>query len=168
MALIHPIKDKLPVMGENCYIAENAIIAGDVVIGSDCSVWFNAVIRGDVNSIKIGSRTNIQDGAVIHCTYKKAATVIGDNVSIGHRAIVHGCTVEDNALIGMGASVVDHAVVEKDCIIAAGAVVLENTRCEPGYVYADIPAKKVNQLTAGQIEGLQKTADNYVMYSSWF
>ena len=158
----------MPVMGENCFIAENATIAGDVVMGKDCSVWFNAVIRGDVNSIKIGSRTNIQDGAVIHCTYEKAATLIGDNVSIGHRAIVHGCTVEDNSLIGMGAIVMDRAVVEKNCIIAAGAVVLENTRCESGYIYAGIPAKKVKQLTTAQIEGLQKTADNYVMYSSWF
>jgi len=168
MALILPVKNKLPVMGENCFIAENATIAGDVVMGSNCSVWFNAVIRGDVNSIKIGSRTNIQDGAVIHCTYEKAPTLIGDKVSIGHRAIVHGCTVEDNALIGMGAIVMDHAVVEKNCIIAAGAVVLENTRCESGYIYAGIPAKKVKQLTPEQIDGLQKTANNYVMYSSWF
>jgi len=168
MALILPVKNIMPVMGENCFIAENATIAGDVVMGADCSVWFNAVIRGDVNSIKIGSRTNIQDGAVIHCTYKKAATLIGDNVSIGHRAIVHGCTVEDNSLIGMGAIVMDHAVVEKNCIIAAGAVVLENARCESGYIYAGIPAKKVKQLTEEQINGLQKTADNYVMYSSWF
>lgn len=168
MALILPVKNILPEIGENCFIAENATIAGDVVMGSDCSVWFNAVIRGDVNSIKIGTRTNIQDGAVIHCTYNKAATLIGDNVSIGHRAIVHGCTVEDNALIGMGAIVMDHAVVEKNCIIAAGAVVLENTRCESGFIYAGIPAKKVKQLTTEQIEGLQKTADNYVMYSSWF
>lgn len=158
----------MPVMGENCFIAENATIAGDVVMGSDCSVWFNAVIRGDVNSIKIGSRTNIQDGAVIHCTYKKAATVIGDNVSIGHRAIVHGCTVQDNVLIGMGAIVMDHAVVEKNCIIAAGAVVLENARCESGFIYAGIPAKRVKPLTPEQIEGLKKTAENYVMYSSWF
>lgn len=168
MALILSVNNIMPVMGENCFIAENATIAGDVVMGADCSVWFNAVIRGDVNSIKIGSRTNIQDGAVIHCTYLKAATVIGDNVSIGHRAIVHGCTVEDNALIGMGAIVMDHAVVEKNCIIAAGAVVLENARCESGYIYAGIPAKKVKQLTEEQINGLQKTADNYVMYSSWF
>lgn len=168
MALILTVNNIMPVMGENCFIAENATIAGDVVMGADCSVWFNAVIRGDVNSIKIGSRTNIQDGAVIHCTYKKAATLIGDNVSIGHRAIVHGCTVEDNSLIGMGAIVMDHAVVEKNCIIAAGAVVLENARCESGYIYAGIPAKKVKQLTEEQINGLQKTADNYVMYSSWF
>ena len=168
MALILPVKNIFPVIGENCYIAENATIAGDVVIGNECSVWFNAVIRGDVNSITIGSRTNIQDGAVIHCTYKKAATIIGDNVSIGHRAIVHGCTVEDNSLIGMGAIVMDHAVVERNCIIAAGAVVLENTRCESGYIYAGIPAKKVKQLTEEQVERLLKTADNYVMYSGWF
>ncbi len=168
MALILPVKNIFPVIGENCYIAENATIAGDVVIGHECSVWFNAVIRGDVNSITIGSRTNIQDGAVIHCTYQRAATVIGDNVSIGHRAIVHGCTVEDNSLIGMGAIVMDHAVVERNCIIAAGAVVLENTRCESGYIYAGIPAKKIKQLTEEQIEGMRKTADNYVMYSGWF
>lgn len=168
MALILPVKNIFPVIGENCYIAENATIAGDVVMGDECSVWFNAVIRGDVNSIKIGSRTNIQDGAVIHCTYEKAATIIGNNVSIGHRAIVHGCTVEDNSLIGMGAIVMDHAVVGKNCIIAAGAVILENTVCESGYIYAGIPAKKVKQLTEDQIEGMRKTSDNYVMYSGWF
>ncbi len=168
MALILPVKEIYPVMGENCFIAENATIAGDVVMGRDCSVWFTAVIRGDVNSIKIGNGTNIQDGAVIHCTYKKAATVIGNNVSIGHRAIVHGCTVEDNSLIGMGAVVMDHALVEMNCIIAAGAVVLENTRCESGYIYAGIPAKKVKKLTEEQISGLKKTAENYVMYSGWF
>ncbi|MEP6260090.1 MAG: gamma carbonic anhydrase family protein [Gillisia sp.] len=168
MALILPVRGISPKIEESCFIAENATITGDVEMGQDCSVWFNAVIRGDVNSIRIGNKTNIQDGAVIHCTYEKAATVIGNNVSIGHRAIVHGCTVEDNALIGMGAIVMDHAVVGKDCIIAAGAVVLENTICEPGYIYAGIPAKKVKQLTPVQIEGLQKTANNYVMYSGWF
>lgn len=168
MALILPVRGISPKIEESCFIAENATIAGDVELGHDCSVWFNAVIRGDVNSIRIGNKTNIQDGAVIHCTYEKAATVIGNNVSIGHRAIVHGCTVEDNSLIGMGAVVMDHAVVEKDCIIAAGAVVLENSICESGYIYAGIPAKKVKQLTPDQIEGLQKTANNYVMYSGWF
>lgn len=168
MALILPVKEKEPQLGDNCFMAENATIAGDVVMGSDCTIWFNAVIRGDVNSIKIGNKTNIQDGAVIHCTYEKASTEIGNNVSIGHRAIVHGCTIEDNSLIGMGAIVMDHAVVRKNCIIAAGAVVLENTLCEAGFIYAGVPARKVKQLTTEQIENLKKTADNYVMYSSWF
>lgn len=168
MPLILPVKGVHPRITDNSFIAENATITGDVEMGEHCSVWFNAVIRGDVNSIRIGNTTNIQDGAVIHCTYEKAATFIGNNVSIGHRAIVHGCTVEDNSLIGMGAIVMDHAVVQKNCIIAAGAVVLENTICESGHIYAGIPAKKVKQLTRDQIEGLTKTANNYVMYSGWF
>ncbi|GEO03895.1 gamma carbonic anhydrase family protein [Adhaeribacter aerolatus] len=168
MALLLPVKDIYPQLGENCFIAPNATIVGDVTLGNDCSVWFNAVIRGDVNSIRIGNKTNIQDGAVIHCTYQKAATVIGDNVSIGHNAIVHGCTVHDNVLIGMGAIVMDKAVVESNCIVAAGAIVLENTVCEAGYIYAGIPAKKVKQLSPEQINNLAKTADNYVMYGSWF
>ena len=168
MPLILPVKGVHPRITDNSFIAENATITGDVEMGEHCSVWFNAVIRGDVNSIRIGNTTNIQDGAVIHCTYEKAATFIGNNVSIGHRAIVHGCTVEDNSLIGMGAIVMDHAVVQKNCIIAAGAVVLENTICESGHIYAGIPAKKVKQLTRDQIDGLTKTANNYVMYSGWF
>ena len=168
MALILPVKEKKPQLGDDCFVAENATIVGDVIMGSECSVWFNAVIRGDVNSIKIGSKTNIQDGAVIHCTYEKASTTVGNNVSIGHRAIVHGCTVEDNVLIGMGAIVMDKAVVEENCIIAAGAVVLENTLCESGHIYAGVPARKVKQLTAEQIERQKKTANNYIMYSSWF
>lgn len=155
-------------MGEDCYIAENATIVGDVILGDECSVWFNAVIRGDVNAIRIGNKTNIQDGAVIHCTYQKAATTIGNNVSIGHNAIVHGCTVEDNVLIGMGAIVMDNALVQQNCIVAAGAIVLENTVCESGYIYAGIPAKKVKQVSEEQIEGMKKTAGNYVMYSGWF
>lgn len=168
MALILPVKDKLPQFGADCFLAENATIAGDVIMGSECSVWFTAVVRGDVNSIRIGDRTNIQDGAVIHCTYEKAATTIGNDVSIGHRAIVHGCRVEDGALIGMGAIVMDKAVVQENCIIAAGAVVLENTVCETGHIYAGIPARKVKKLTQEQISGLKKTAGNYIMYSSWF
>ena len=168
MALILPVKEKKPQLGKDCFVAENATIVGDVIMGNECSVWFNAVIRGDVNSIRIGNKTNIQDGAVIHCTFQKASTVIGNNVSIGHRAIVHGCTIEDNALIGMGAIVMDHAVVEKNAIIAAGAVVLEKSVCESGFVYAGVPAKKVKQLSKEQIQGLQQTANNYVMYSSWF
>ncbi|WP_161889152.1 gamma carbonic anhydrase family protein [Pontibacter russatus] len=168
MPVILPVKGVKPQMGRDCYIAENATIVGDVILGNECSVWFNAVIRGDVNSIRIGDKTNIQDGAVIHCTYQKAATTIGSNVSVGHNAIVHGCTVEDNVLIGMGAIVMDNAVVQQNCIVAAGAIVLENTVCEAGYIYAGIPAKKVKQLSPEQVEGLAKTADNYVLYSSWF
>ena len=168
MALILPVKEIYPKLGKNCFIAENATIAGDVVMGTECSIWFGAVIRGDVNSIRIGNGTNVQDGAVIHCTYQKASTVIGNNVSIGHRAIVHGCTIDDDVLIGMGAIVMDNAVVQNNCIIAAGAVVLENTICESGYIYAGMPAKKVKQLSPDQIEGLKKTAGNYIIYSTWF
>ncbi|OKL42160.1 gamma carbonic anhydrase family protein [Pontibacter flavimaris] len=168
MPVILPVKGVRPQMGEGCWIAENATIVGDVVMGDECSIWFNAVIRGDVNSIRIGNRTNIQDGAVIHCTYERAATTIGNNVSIGHNAIVHGCTVHDNSLVGMGSIVMDNAVVQEKCIIAAGAIVLENTVCESGWIYAGIPARKVKQLSQEQVEGLAKTANNYVMYSSWF
>lgn len=168
MSIILPVKDKFPKFGSDCFIAENATIVGDVILGKNCSIWFNAVIRGDVNSIEIGNATNIQDGAVIHCTYQKAATRIGNNVSIGHRAIVHGCTVEDDCLIGMGAIVMDNVVVEKGCIVAAGAVVLENTICEAGYVYAGVPAKKIKKLSEKQLLNLKKTAENYILYSSWF
>lgn len=168
MPVILPVKGIEPVIDKTCFIAENATIVGDVVLEQDCSVWFTAVIRGDVNSIRVGSKSNIQDGAVIHCTYEKAATTIGNNVSIGHRAIVHGCTINDNALIGMGAIVMDHAVVKENCIIAAGAVVLENTICEAGCIYAGIPAKKVKELSSQQIANLKRTAQNYVMYSGWF
>ncbi|WP_276498878.1 gamma carbonic anhydrase family protein [Pontibacter litorisediminis] len=168
MPVILPVKGVRPQMGEGCWIAENATIVGDVVMGDECSIWFNAVIRGDVNSIRIGNKTNIQDGAVIHCTYERAATTIGNNVSIGHNAIVHGCTVHDNSLVGMGAIVMDNAVVEQNCIVAAGAIVLENTICESGWIYAGIPARKVKQLSQEQLEGLARTANNYVMYSGWF
>lgn len=168
MPLILPVKDNTPEFGKDCFIAENASIVGDVVMGEQCSVWFNAVIRGDVNAIRIGDKTNIQDGAVIHCTYEKAATIIGNNVSVGHNAIVHGCEVKDNVLIGMGAIVMDKAVVGENCIIAAGAVVLENTICEPGHIYAGTPARKIKKLSKDQITNLTKTAKNYIMYSGWF
>ena len=168
MPLILPVEDKSPQIGPDCFIAENATIVGDVLLGKECSIWFTAVVRGDVNSIRIGDRTNIQDGAVIHCTYKKAATTIGNNVSIGHRAIVHGCQIEDNVLIGMGAIVMDDAIVKEGCIIAAGAVVLEKTICEAGHIYAGVPAKKVKKLSEEQIKNLEKTAANYIMYSDWF
>ena len=167
MPLILPIKGVSPKLGADCYVAENATIVGDVVLGDTCTVWFNAVIRGDVNAIRIGNKTNIQDGAVIHCTYLRAATTISNNVSIGHNAIVHGCTVEDNVLIGMGSIVMDNAVVQKNCIVAAGSVVLENTICESGYIYAGVPAKKVKALSPEQIAGMAKTADNYVLYANW-
>lgn len=168
MPVILSVKDKNPIWGTNCFIAQNATIVGDVTMGDNCSVWFNAVIRGDVNSITIGNDTNIQDGAVIHATYQKAATVIGNRVSVGHNAIVHGCTLEDHILVGMGAIVMDHAVVEPYCIIAAGAVVLENTRCESGFLYAGMPAKKIKPITEMQRALLDKLPDNYIMYSDWF
>ncbi len=169
MALIKAVKGIAPTFGKNCYLAENATIVGDVVMGDDCSVWFQAVIRGDVHQIRIGNKVNVQDGAIIHCTYQKAPTTIGHNVSIGHRAIVHGCTVEDNVLIGMGAIVMDHAHVPSNCLIAAGAVVLENSKLESGYIYAGVPAKKIKALSAEQFgDSVVRIADNYLMYSSWF
>lgn len=168
MPLILPVKDKNPDWGNDCFIAENATIVGDVVMGDNCSVWFNAVIRGDVNYIKIGNNTNIQDGAVIHATYLRAATNIGNNVSIGHNALVHGCTLHDNVLVGMGAIVMDHADVQPFVIIGAGSVVLENTVCESGYLYAGSPAKKIKPLSEEQKELLKKLPNNYIMYSGWF
>jgi carbonic anhydrase/acetyltransferase-like protein (isoleucine patch superfamily) len=168
MPVILPVKDKSPVWGSDCFIAENCTIVGDVVMGDNCSVWFNAVIRGDVHYIKIGNNTNIQDGAVIHATYLKAPTNIGNNVSIGHNALVHGCTLHNHTLVGMGAIVMDHAVVNEFVIIAAGAVVLENTICESGYLYAGIPAKKIKPLTDEQRAMLKQLPQNYIMYSGWF
>jgi carbonic anhydrase/acetyltransferase-like protein (isoleucine patch superfamily) len=168
MPLILPVEDKNPIWGDNCFIAQNATIVGDVTMGNNCSVWFNAVIRGDVNSITIGNDSNIQDGAVIHATYQKASTTIGDRVSVGHNAIVHGCTLQDHILVGMGAIVMDNAIVEPYCIIAAGAVVLENTICESGYLYAGMPAKKIKPITESQRALLDKLPDNYIMYADWF
>lgn len=167
-ALILPVHGITPTIGADCFLADNATVVGDVVLGRGCTVWFTAVIRGDVNSIRIGDETNIQDGAVLHCTYQKAALTIGARVSIGHRALVHGCTIEDDVLIGMGAIVMDHAVVSRGCLIAAGAVVLENTVCEPGYLYAGVPAKKIKLVSEAQAEGLRRTAANYQLYASWF
>jgi carbonic anhydrase/acetyltransferase-like protein (isoleucine patch superfamily) len=169
MALILPVKGISPQIPDNCFIAPNATITGEVVMGDQCSVWFNAVIRGDVNSITMGNKVNVQDGACIHCTYLKAKTTIGNNVSIGHHAMVHGCTLEDNVLIGMGAIVMDHVVVGANSIIAAGAVVLENTVVPPGSVYAGIPAKKVKDISPELQKGeIERIANNYVMYSSWY
>lgn len=168
MPLILPVKGVLPKIAEHCFVAENATIVGDVEMGVHCSVWFSAVVRGDVNYIRIGKYTNIQDGVVIHGTYETAPTEIGSYVNIGHRALVHGCTIEDHVLIGMGAIVMDKAVVESYSIIAAGAVVLEGTYCESGYIYAGIPAKKIKPMTVAQRQLLEELPNRYVMYSSWF
>lgn len=169
MALIKPVKGVLPKFGKDCFLAENSTIVGDVEMGDNCSIWFNAVIRGDVNSIRIGNKVNVQDGAVIHCTYQKTKTNIGNNVSIGHNAIVHGCTVHDNVLIGMGAIVMDNCVIHSNSLVAAGAVVLENTVIEAGCIYAGVPAKKVKDISQELIHGeINRIADNYLMYSSWF
>jgi len=169
MALIKSLNGKTPVFGENCFCAENATIIGDVVMGNDCSVWFNTVVRGDVHFIRIGNKVNIQDGAVIHCTYKKSPTTIGNNVSIAHNAVVHGCTINDNVLIGMGAVIMDDVIIESNCVIAAGAVVLEKTIVESGSVYAGAPAKKIKSISKELIEGqIQRIADSYLMYASWY
>jgi len=168
MALILPVKGVYPKIAEDCFVADNATIVGDVEIARGCSLWFNAVVRGDVNFIRIGERTNIQDGAVIHCTYETAPTVIGDHVNVGHQALVHGCTIKSRVLVGMGAIVMDHAVVESYVIIAAGAVVLEGTVCEEGYLYAGVPARKIKPITPEQRRLLDELPDRYVMYSGWF
>lgn len=168
MPVILPVKGVLPEIPEDCFVAPNATIVGDVVMGKECSVWFNAVIRGDVNKIRMGDKVNVQDGACIHCTYEKTQAIIGNNVSIGHNAIVHGCKVEDNVLIGMGAIVMDNVTVGSNSIIAAGAVVLEGTQIESGSIYAGVPAKKVKDISPELLEGeVGRIANNYVMYSSW-
>jgi carbonic anhydrase/acetyltransferase-like protein (isoleucine patch superfamily) len=167
--LIKTVNGKSPNIPLDCYVAENATIVGDVSFGASCSVWFNAVIRGDVNSITIGNKVNIQDGAVIHCTYKKHPTIIGSNVSIGHNAIVHGCVIQDNVLIGMGAIVMDNCVVESNSIVAAGAVITQNTIVSSGSIWAGVPAKKVKDIDQSDFAGeIGRISDNYLMYSSWF
>jgi carbonic anhydrase/acetyltransferase-like protein (isoleucine patch superfamily) len=169
MAIIKSVNGVHPSIPEDCFIAENATIVGDVKLGNECSVWFNAVLRGDVNRITVGNKVNIQDGAVIHCTYQKHATMIGNNVSIGHNAIVHGCTIQDNVLVGMGAIVMDNCTIESNVIIAAGAVVTQNTIVKSGSIYAGIPAKKVKEIDQSDFAGeINRIANNYVMYSSWF
>ena len=167
--IIKEVNGKSPEIPKDCYIAENAVIVGDVVMGRQCSVWFNAVIRGDVHYIKIGNKVNVQDGAVIHCTYQKYPTHIGNHVSIGHNAIVHGCTVHDNVLIGMGSIVMDGCVVEPGSIIAAGAVLTQHSRVEAGSVYAGIPARKIKEVSPELLSGeIGRIAHNYTMYSEWF
>ena len=169
MPLIKSVNRKSPQIPEDCFIAENATIVGDVSMGLNCSIWFNAVIRGDVHYIKMGDKVNVQDGAVIHATYQKSPTTIGNNVSIGHNAIVHGCTIHDNVLIGMGSIVMDDCIVESNSIIAAGAVVTQNTRVEAGSIYAGVPAKKVKDISKELISGeINRIAENYVTYSDWF
>ncbi|MET6989027.1 gamma carbonic anhydrase family protein [Sediminicola arcticus] len=167
--IIKTIRGKTPIIGEDCFIADNAVIVGDVTMGSQCSIWFNAVLRGDVNFIKMGNKVNVQDGAVIHCTYLKASTTIGNNVSIGHNALVHGCTIHDNVLIGMGSIVMDDCVVESNSIIAAGAVLTKGTHVPAGTIFAGMPAKKIKdispELSAGEID---RIAEAYVKYSGWY
>ncbi|MAU16169.1 MAG: gamma carbonic anhydrase family protein [Muricauda sp.] len=167
--IIKPVRGKSPEIGKDCFIAENATIVGEVSMGDQCSVWFNAVIRGDVHFIKMGNKVNVQDGAVIHCTYQKSPTTIGNNVSIGHNALVHGCTIKDNVLVGMGSIIMDDCVVESNSIIAAGAVVTKGTHVEAGSVYAGMPAKKIKDISPELSKGeIDRIANNYVKYSSWF
>ena len=169
MAIILPVEDKHPQFGKDCFVAPNATIVGDVVMGDNCSVWFSAVIRGDVNSIRLGNKVNVQDGAVIHATFQKTKTIVGNNISIGHNAIVHGCTINDNVLVGMGSIIMDNAVIQSNTIIAAGAVVLEGTICEAGSIYAGVPAKKIKDISQDLISGeIERIANNYIKYSNWF
>ena len=169
MALIREVNGKAPKMHESVWLAENATVVGDVTMGEGCSVWFSAVVRGDVNRIVLGKNVNVQDGAVLHCTYKRSQTIIGDNVSIGHNAIVHGCKVHDNVLIGMGSIVMDHVVINENVIVAAGAIVLENTELESNSIYAGVPAKKVKTLSSDAFEdNVKRIAGSYKLYASWF
>ena len=169
MALIKSCRGNTPLFGDNCWLAENATVVGDVRMGNDCSIWFNAVVRGDVNSIRMGNQVNVQDGAVIHCTFEKTKVNIGNNVSIGHNALLHGCEIGDDVLIGMGSIVMDNCIIESNCIIAAGAVLLEGTKVESWTIYAGVPAKKVKRLSPELFEGeVKRIAKNYVKYASWF
>ncbi len=169
MAIIKKLNGIAPEFGENCFVAENAVIIGDVKMGDDCSIWYSAVIRGDVHSIRMGNKVNVQDGVVIHCTYKKSPTNIGNNVSIAHNATVHGCTIKDNVLIGMNAVILDDAIIESNTIIAAGSVVTKGTIVESGSIYAGIPAKKIKNISPDLLEGeIQRIADSYIKYASWY
>lgn len=169
MALIKALKGKQPKIGNNCFLAENATIIGEVVMGDDCSLWFNAVVRGDVTHIHIGNKVNIQDGVMVHGTYKKAPVEIGNNVSIAHNAIVHGCTIKDNVLIGMGAIIMDHAIIESNSIVAAGALISKGTVVESGSVYAGVPARKIKDIDKELLEGeIERIANSYVMYAGWY
>lgn len=167
-AIIRPVRGIMPVWGKDCFFADNAVVTGEVTMGDQCSIWFNAVVRGDVHYIRMGDQVNVQDGAVIHCTYQKAPTTIGSRVSIGHGAVIHGCTIEDEVLIGMGAIVMDGAIIRKGALVAAGAIVLEGTEVESDWLYAGIPAKKVKPLDDRLRAVFLRTANNYVMYAKWF
>ncbi len=167
--IIKKLNGKEPQFGNDCFIAENAVLVGDVVMGNQCSIWYNAVLRGDVHYIKMGNKVNVQDGAVVHCTYLKSPTNIGNNVSIGHNAIVHGCTIHDNVLVGMGSIIMDDCIVESNSIIAAGAVVTKGTTVESGSIYAGTPAKKIKDISHELISGeIDRIANNYVKYSGWY
>lgn len=168
MAMIKPLRGHTPKFGSDCFLADTAVVVGEVSMGDNCTVWYNAVVRGDVHSITIGNNTNIQDGAIIHCTYQRAATVIGNDVSIAHHAIVHGCTVHDRVLIGMGAIVMDGAVIGSESVIAAGAVVLPGTIVEPGSIYAGTPARRVKDISQEMKDVITRTARNYPMYATWY
>ena len=167
--ILRELNGNIPAHGEDCFFAENCVLVGDIIMGDHCSIWYGAVLRGDVNYIRMGNKVNIQDGAVVHCTYEKFPTNIGNNVSVGHNAIVHGCTVQDNVLIGMGAIVMDDCVVESNSIVAAGAVVTQGTKVEGGSIYAGVPAKKVKDISRELISGeIERIADNYIKYSGWY
>lgn len=169
MALIKSVRGFTPIIGENCFLADNATIIGDVVMGKDCSIWFNTVLRGDVNSIKIGNLVNIQDGSVLHTLYEKSTIEIGDNVSVGHNVTIHGAKICNNVLIGMGSVILDHAVIGENSIIAAGAVITSGTVVEPGSLYAGVPAKKIKDVSPEQTkEMIEKISRNYKMYASWY
>lgn len=169
MALIKSLRGFTPQFGENCFFAENATIVGDVIMGNDCSIWFNAVLRGDVNSIRIGNKVNIQDGAVLHCLYEKTKINMGDNISVGHNVTIHGATIKNDVLIGMGATILDNAVVQENTIIAANALVRDGQILEPNSIYAGVPAKKVKDIDPEQTrEMINKIANNYLMYASWY
>lgn len=169
MAIVKSVRGFTPEIGDNTFLAETAVVIGDVVIGKDCSIWYGAVLRGDVNSIRLGDRVNVQDGAVIHTLYEKSVSILGDDVSVGHNAVIHGANIENGALIGMGAIVLDHAVVGEGAIVAAGALVLGGTQVEPGSIYAGVPAKFVKKVDPEQSKEInQKIASNYLIYSGWY
>jgi len=169
MALIRTLRGATPVFGEDCFLAETAVVIGDVIMGRQCSVWYNAVVRGDVNAIRIGDRVNVQDGAVLHCTYQRSILTIGNDVSIGHNAIIHGCTIKDKVLIGMGSIVMDNAEIGEGCVIAAGAVITQNMNVEPGSLMAGVPAKRIGPVSADlSANEIERIARNYLMYAGWF
>lgn len=167
--IIKEVRGHTPQFGSDCFIAENAVILGEVSMGDQCSIWYNAVVRGDVHFIKMGNKVNIQDGAVVHATFEKSPTTIGNNVSVGHNAIVHGCEIKDDVLVGMGAIIMDDCIVESNCIIAAGAVVAKGTHIKSGSVYGGVPAKKIKDISEELLTGeIHRIAENYIKYAGWF